>query len=102
MERSERIEAGMCLLDSFEPGWEAKIDLTKLNIASHCDCVLGQLYGTYSVGLGRTGLESNPMLTGWNHGFTVGSDGNDVITEAWREAIASRRAVRLKEHVAVG
>jgi hypothetical protein len=38
------------MLDRVKPGWWKKIDLDTLNLASHRQCVLGQLYGSFDRG----------------------------------------------------
>ena len=35
------------VLDTMNPGWESRININRLNMASFTDCVLGQLYGHY-------------------------------------------------------
>jgi hypothetical protein len=49
---TERVAAGAAFLDQTEPGWDARIDLDRLDIGSDCGCVLGQLHGSYSSALG--------------------------------------------------
>lgn len=39
----KRVKRGAALLDQKLPGWFVEIDLEKLNLASDCQCVLGQL-----------------------------------------------------------
>lgn len=43
-----RVARGAAWLDEVQPGWERRIDLSKLELRSACRCVLGQLYGTFS------------------------------------------------------
>ncbi len=40
----QRVAAGAAWLDEHEPGWERRIDLATLDLASSCRCVLGQLF----------------------------------------------------------
>ena len=40
---AKRVAAGAAHLDVREPGWWRKIDLGRLDLASPCNCVLGQL-----------------------------------------------------------
>lgn len=39
-------------LDRLYPGWEHKINTRRLNLSSHSRCILGQLYGEYTTGIG--------------------------------------------------
>jgi hypothetical protein len=41
---AERVAAGAAWLDDHKPGWDALIDLGRLNMADSCCCVLGQVY----------------------------------------------------------
>lgn len=92
----ERAERGAALLDEQRPGWEHRIDLAELDLASLCQCVLGQLFRhdaedpwAYSLGTKTLGLFA-PYLAS-HFGFT---DGKDVtvaeLDEAWI-AIIKRR-----------
>ena len=45
----EAVRNGVKLLDKVEPGWEKKIDLTRLDLSSTRCCMLGQIYGEYNV-----------------------------------------------------
>lgn len=46
VEARERIRKGIEFLDKVKPGWRDEINLPTLNMASHFNCVLGQVYGT--------------------------------------------------------
>ena len=43
-----RVVAGAYWLDAKLPGWENKISLQLLNMRSCTECVLGQIWGSYS------------------------------------------------------
>ncbi len=47
---AERAAAGAAFLDQYLPGWHERIDLSRLRLASECDCVLGQLRTAPSFG----------------------------------------------------
>jgi len=53
---AECIEDGVKLLDEKRPGWLEKIDLSRLRLDEHCNCVLGQCFGDYEEACGRLGL----------------------------------------------
>ena len=40
----DRVARGARRLDKIEPGWFKRIDLNHLNMASPCNCIVGQLY----------------------------------------------------------
>ncbi len=50
------VNRGAKLLDKEYPGWEKKINLTKLDTSDYQCCVLGQLYGDFELGLIRLDL----------------------------------------------
>jgi hypothetical protein len=79
-----QVQMGAHKLDQENPGWRKQINLKKLNIKDFCDCILGQLYGSfdqgYSVLFGRC---SPAELIA--HGFAM-ADVNyaDELTMEWR------------------
>jgi hypothetical protein len=52
----QAVAAGVALLDRSRPGWAAQINIGHLIMRSCNDCVLGQLYQSYSKGLLALGL----------------------------------------------
>lgn len=54
----QRVARGAASLDELDPGWAERIDVWSLDLASGNACVLGQLHGSFSLGLGRAGLFS--------------------------------------------
>ncbi len=114
----DRVQRGAELLDRTYPGWDDSVDLSNLQLASTCRCILGQAFGDYTHGLFRTGITHLPLELGAEHprmvnigairhGFLAESaldpdyDGEKmdkqyvVLTEAWREHILERRTQRL-------
>lgn len=47
-----------CLLDEHNPGWRKKIDLGRLDIASPCNCIMGQLYRRPGASGYKEGIET--------------------------------------------
>jgi hypothetical protein len=86
---AECVAAGAAVLDKSCPGWELRIRLADLEMASHKDCVLGQLYGDVVDGLERLGLEREEL---YDLGFDwfVGTS-YDSLKTAWIELIRGRR-----------
>lgn len=68
-----RVEQGAALLDVERPGWARQIDPWHLSMRQSTSCVLGQLYGSYSLGTHEltTGPFSSDVYT---FGFNVTSD----------------------------
>ncbi len=88
----ERVERGAAFLDEHEPRWWKRIDEERLRLRSDCNCVLGQLYGSYGDFVMETELGFS-----WSeeHGFDR-SSGGDVLDYCtldtlWLEAIAQRK-----------
>ena len=51
------------VLDKLKPKWAKEIDLERLNLMSSSDCLLGQLFGSYSVGLGKVFQATSQLNT---------------------------------------
>lgn len=47
----ERVARGVAILDERMPNWRCKVNAARLAIESSCDCVLGQIRGSFGVGL---------------------------------------------------
>lgn len=47
----QKVTRGAKWLDKNYKGWARKVKITRLNLANHCYCILGQLYGEYKTGL---------------------------------------------------
>jgi hypothetical protein len=78
------VDNGAALLDERLPGWRAYVDADTLTLASGCDCVLGQLFGSYYKGLAVLDIDDparfgfyKPSRTTWER-----------LTEAWRKVLA--------------
>jgi hypothetical protein len=122
---TERVVRGAALLDERMPGWEAKIDLDRLDLNSAWDCVLGQLYGQDD----RNGYDRGKLMLDMSlpiaadHGFSqfgpgcprtraLGDQDRDELlaineayrelTNTWRDLILSRRAAAVHMFVPGG
>jgi hypothetical protein len=75
--KTARVRAGAQRLSKEIGGWALRIDLTRLNMRSTKDDVLGQLFGDYAYGLNVLGLtlEDAQML-----GFVTWIDDIDLDT----------------------
>jgi hypothetical protein len=71
-----RIRYGIAVLDRIKPGWREQIDLSTLWMGSCVRCILGQLFGDYSTGLGRVlyatvSVDVTTTLHGAAFGFSL-------------------------------
>ncbi|HYT40812.1 MAG TPA: hypothetical protein VEP90_00570 [Methylomirabilota bacterium] len=92
------VQAGSQLLDKIEPGWASKINLSSLSLPNQCNCILGQIYGSYEIGLKKVHI-----ISGCDHGFsskitkqeTIESNNEQyvILQEMWVHEILKRRAV---------
>lgn len=101
MTAAERVARGAALLDKRMPGWAARIDLSVLDLANECRCVLGQLW-TGDDDPYVTGLRTLDLVDGGRpYGFVTGDVGNidDALAEyreldeLWIAEIQRRREV---------
>jgi len=89
LERAREYAAlGAQLLDEERPGWAREIDLEMLNMASPCNCVLGQIFGHYDYGLRCLGLGY-----GREYGFNKSVGGYTVLDQIWIELTDERLPV---------
>ena len=100
-----RAHRGAALLDDQDPGWPARIDPARLSLADGQACVLGQLWGEYRRGLGRSrilDLSSAPtrFVSPVDLGFQATPGLGDAaealdyahLTRAWRDIVSERTA----------
>jgi hypothetical protein len=101
----ERARRGAAYLDDVAPGWIEDVDPLSLDLADGTACVLGQLHGSFAIGLGRAGIFSlssaprasfSPVDLGFHCVQGVGEDlqeqDHTYLTDAWREEVGRRRA----------
>ena len=99
-----RAQRGADFLDDADPGWAARIDPGRLELADGASCVLGQLHGGYRQGLGRARIlnlssaplaSASPVDLGFQAVRHLGDDAEDLdyafLTRAWRECLDTRR-----------
>jgi len=82
-----RVKRGAELLDAKRPGWAAKINLGTLDLASHCNCILGQLFA-WSV------LNKQPTKMAIRNGFYTknGRPEYTILNRVWKHHIRERLA----------
>lgn len=87
----ERVQAGAQLLDSHLPEWRARVVLDTLDIADWRWCVLGQVFGTYSIGVEELfGDHPDWVDEAIAHGFLHHweNEDPDELTSEWRALLA--------------
>jgi hypothetical protein len=86
-----RAAAGARFLDARRPGWAGLIDMDRLALIDDCDCVLGQLDGTYDRGRDALHLTLHEEFL---LGFLAGDNSAeswDRLDAAWIAEIKARR-----------
>lgn len=97
---AERVDRGLLLLDlvSDVADWPARVDLTRLDIDSLCDCVVGQVYAhrvpegdqawtAFTIGTTNLGISGESMA----YGFDASGPADAAAVEAeWRRVILER------------
>ena len=97
---TERVAEGAAYLDRCEPGWDAKVDLGKLDMQAPCLCVLGQLatdltehWGDICAHFGIVPHDTVPAQSDWALGFNAYGDWNaDIDDEPDYEAQLTQQA----------
>lgn len=80
-------------LDEDEPGWARRVAGPRLDMGSCADCVLGQVYGRYGLGLFRLAVRSGGRFAVW--AFQPGHPLHDAHSRArlgplWLAEVAAR------------
>lgn len=76
------VQRGAELLDERLPGWRDEIDQDFLDLGNTCNCVLGQLFGSYDRGVKVLGLhDSQASALGF---FKRGRQTWETLTAGWR------------------
>ena len=92
LEYIARASDGADLLDVHGPdGWRDKIDLSALDMKDVRFCVLGQVYGTYYIGLNDLNLNDDATPDyGFNLPFPalIREEEWRMLTEAWRQVLS--------------
>lgn len=89
---SRDVMSAAALLDDIRPGWARQINPDKLHLSSCIDCVLGQVFGSYSFGRSRLYSFGRSRLPEWLT-FSAGVFADNARYNAdWIAAIAARVA----------
>lgn len=84
-----RVMRGAALLDEKVPGWRERVNPDTLDMSSDRNCVLGQLYDWYALGLQTLGVTT--VIEATRYGFDVAYNvvqrdrtQTPALTDAWR------------------
>jgi hypothetical protein len=92
-DRRDRVREGVAALDRYHggPGWQAGINLDRLNVGDLAWCPVGQTFGHYDDGLRSLGIE-------WAVAVSYGFDNDgwetwDALTASWQAVLAERAEI---------
>ncbi|MEU9871071.1 hypothetical protein AB0C87_24790 [Actinomadura sp. NPDC048021] len=85
-------EKGAKLLDVRCPGWAWEVNILELDMADIFKCVLGQLYGTWDLGLTALGIPGDSEVHGFNLGDLSYVHTYEELDDVWVELILARRS----------
>jgi len=91
---SVRVDNGAEFLDDFygHPEWRGLIDMKVLDMGSPWNCILGQLFGSFSTGCDRLGIHrtSDRVMRGFDvGGFTGMPIRYGELTQEWVRYLSS-------------
>lgn len=88
-----RVRAGVAFLDGQTPGWPDRIVVQALNMASTCNCVLGQVYGNFDRADARFfgADDAAAVRLGFDARFQSGEF--DKLRRLWAYVVRTRQAV---------
>lgn len=104
MYMEKEVQRGVALLDERRPGWDSRIDLDRLNLASSVDCVLGLEFGNYGQGLYMLNIGAGAPF-----GFSLpwgleaaiapwkGIELYQALTLTWKHEIMRRRGQKMEQ-----
>lgn len=92
------VELGVAFLDEHDPDWADRIHPANLDLWSPTCCILGQLYGDYTFGLRRYGLDDDDGIRfGLNVPLAAAQQRMAELRDAWCEVVDARQAVSQRE-----
>lgn len=94
--RAQRLaRTGAAFLDRARKGWFWDVRVTRLDLSSTCNCILGQVSGDYDDGLDtfgiNGGIEAEKLGFLSNDSFKVDYD---LLTQAWANEVRVRRGFK--------
>lgn len=91
IDHTSNVARGVELLDSRFANWRKVIDLDKLDMLSLDNCVLGQLFGSYSNGVSALWFAGYHSDWANEHGFDTCAEYGEL-TRVWKDAVSGGRA----------
>jgi len=94
----KHVADGARYLDLNAPGWFRSIDLNRLNMSNPCCCVVGQLFGSFAVGLEQLDVDSTEdedVALGFDRPDPLYLDYSNnlaALTPIWKREIEARLA----------
>ncbi|SRR5258708_1979855 len=82
-----RVKAGAAFLSVIRPGWVKDIDLKKLDLSNANTCMIGELYGEYSPGIEKIGLDEYGDVPEQMGFYAQSTREYKVLTKAWKNFI---------------
>lgn len=82
-----RVKRGAALLDRLEPRWRQWVDAENLRMQGGCDCVLGQVFGSYSEGVAKL-LGLCTVDEPADYGFVTRWEDYPLLDTLWREYLS--------------
>jgi len=92
----ERVKEGASYLDKKSPGWDARINLARLDMSDPRICILGQLYNFYQIGNKRLNLTHRESKDLGFDSISISGSAYRLITDEWIKLIKERRAKKTK------
>jgi len=93
----KRVTDGASYLDKKSPGWDAKINLARLDMLNSYGCILGQLYKThYLTAMRELNLTNREAEDLGLNSITQSRRAYRIITDEWKKFIKERRAEKEK------
>lgn len=85
---TQKVQRGIEFLDENEPGWRQWIEIESLNLGDCEACILGQLFGTFDLGIGHYGLScEKEEILGFNMWGNQNNEDWQQLTQAWKDAL---------------
>lgn len=85
LQMDKAIQRGIELLNENVPDWRTKINSKVLVMSSFGECILGQLYSNYSVGLKKLNIKY-----GYDYGFDAYDC--DLLQKKWLDVLKTKEA----------
>lgn len=79
------VKRGAAFLDEHLPNWRRVVDRERLDLGSSCDCLLGQMFGSFEDAV--VVLDLDDKDAGWFGFYKYGRQTWDALTAGWRREL---------------